>query len=174
MTITTRISMCSHPEHSSRALALDHCHMSVDSKINQKHNGLKSKGAVDCMKYCYSEIWLKEYNVGNCCLITEMKLTKGCCEESENPLRMQRNYRSQLEVFTLERSVANSPVSGCGISLSFVVALFIEEAFQLQKKIFIGYIFVATVKIEPICYQMSYCLATKWTVAWHSFGHGNR
>ena len=61
----------------------------------------------------------------------------------------------------MERSVTNSPVSGCGISLSFVVALFIEEAFQLQKKTFTGYIFVATVKIKLICYQMSYCLATK-------------
>ena len=150
--------------------------MSVDSKINQKHNGLDSKGEGDCMKYCFNDIWLKEYTVGNCCLITEMKLTKGCCEQSENSLGMQRqgNYRSQLEVLTLERSITNSPLHGCGISLSFVVALFIEEAFQLQKKICIGYIFVATVKIEPICYQMSYCLATKWTVAWHSFGHRNR
>jgi len=62
-------------------------------------------------------------------------------------------------VLTLKRSVTNSPVSGFG--KSFVVALFIEEALQLQKKIFIGYIFVATVEIEPICYHMGCAWATE-------------
>ena len=137
--------------------------MSVDSKINQKHNSFESKGAVDCMKYCYIEIWLKEYNVGNCCLITE--LLRGNWE-----LQRQENYWSQLEVAT--GTVCNEyTIKRLWHFTELCCCTFHRGSISVAKENLHWIYFCCNCKDRTNLLPHVVCLATEWAIAWHSFGH---